>query len=91
MVVVAHKGKVSAYLTVANGVARVTAYLTSDGKLFRTEEGALFHETVLAFKSWYGDGNEILGDSVGSKVEVEGFLGWLKENKEEVKKVLEFL
>ena len=64
-------------------VEAVTAYKTSDGRLFDTEQDALAHQTATDFTDWYLEKGRFYydGHSVGSGL----IKGWLEKHAEDLK------
>ena len=68
----------------------VPKYITDDGCEFNSEEDALLHERMVAFKAWYDDINlddNWLYADARHKVEANDVLAWLIEFQEEISKL----
>ena len=67
---------------------KVQMYQAADGSIHETEEKCRNHEQKANLKSWYEDGNELLGNYAGSRVDYDDLIEWLVGNEAEVKEML---
>lgn len=65
----------------------ITAYKTTDDRIFEDREEADQHQTILNFEEWYNQ-NQLYGNSY---VEFDEFVEWLQKNEETILKFLEDL
>jgi hypothetical protein len=56
----------------------ITAYKTSDGKIFESQPDAREHELDIDFAVWYNK------DPIGKDVDVTQVRDWLDDNREQI-------
>jgi hypothetical protein len=60
---------------------KVEVFQADDGTIFKNQAECIAHEEEIMFGKWYED-HEILGNYLGSKVDLKDIKEWLRENKE---------
>lgn len=69
-------------------VKKIDGYQAGDGTIFETKTEAEVYQAELDFNEWY-ESNRIMGDSMGSYVDLPEIKAWLRENQAIVKWLLE--
>ena len=66
---------------------KVQMYQADDGSLHETEEQCRDHDQKVSLRGWY-DGNELLGNYAGSRVDYDDLVEWITTNQDKVKQIL---
>lgn len=72
---------------IQTGVEKITAYRTTDGKIFELPSGAKTHQSEIDFYDWYAK-NKLYGNVEGSTCRTVDVVEWLVNNE---KIISEFL
>lgn len=67
---------------------KVQAYQSADGKLHESEKQCRAHEQKINLQLWYENGNELLGNYAGSRVEYGDLVEWLVINQAEAREII---
>ena len=69
------------------GVEEISAYRTTDGKVFDKFKDAQFHQAELDIRARLLD-TPLWGDAAGSRVDPEDLIDWIVDNHELVDNIL---
>lgn len=71
-------------------IKTVEVYEVESGEVFNDLRQAKAFEKILKFNKWY-ENNKLYGNFDGCRIEAEDFIIWLRDNKQEVTKLLKVL